>query len=92
MFHTLATTDFKYILIGLAALVFFCAVLAYYEKADSDEEIVIYDFTYMDDKGNVYVVTAATTVDAFHLLVDDHELTAGYILTHVFLAHSERIN
>lgn len=56
-----------------------------------DEPVRIFDFTFKDDAGNTYTVTASHVADCVNLLKEDHGLPLIYILNHVFLADSKQV-
>lgn len=84
-----------FIAAGIVAFAYIlCRVTAYCgddANVRDYHEVHIIDFTFRDDHGNVYMVTAAHVNDAFDLLRDDHGLSPRYINQHVFLADTRKV-
>lgn len=60
-------------------------------NARADRSFQLTDYTYRDDKGNLYVVTSADISDNWSLLIEEYGLSAAYISKHVFLTDAKPV-
>lgn len=86
-------TDLIYIILIIVLALTVCALIAVLrldEETEADP-IVICDWVYRDDKGNLFVVTSADVCDNYSLLIEEYGLNYPYIRDHVFLVSATPI-
>lgn len=89
-------TDLIYIILIIVLALTVCALIAVLRldeepDANSSDPIVICDWVYRDDKGNLFVVTSADVCDNYSLLIEEYGLNYPYIRDHVFLVSATPI-
>lgn len=100
MLHTLFSTDFRYIIFVLVMLIVLVMSAATYDSVmvhkntrkynQPKQGFMLYDYTFLSDQGEVFVVTALDPVEAQQLLHEDHGISNYYINHNLFLAHVEK--
>jgi hypothetical protein len=86
------------LLIILIALLVVCPIMAKTQQnipvgtpATADLTVTVHNFTFRDDNGDAWIITASSLMDAYAILRDDYCIADGYYQRHMFLAHSERV-